>query len=225
VLTLSQCTQSMSAGSDEMVAAPVAGGSGTLTYSDVTASSIRVSWQKATDNVSAQAVLQYKVVSSLSNSIATVAQAEANGTVVMDWSTDVATVNVTGLSVGTTYWFNVLARDLPGNTVAYLSSSQAAMGTTGIDMVITLTTPQDQTITFNRTDDIVVNFGSLLTVTISESLGSYSWNLDGFAVPGQVAATVSINSGTLALGAHHLAAFVSINGLLYSKAVRFVVWN
>jgi hypothetical protein len=211
----------LSAGSAVMVAAPVAGGSGTLSYSDVTTSSIRVNWQKATDNVSAQAVLQYKVVRSLSNNIATAAQAQANGTVVMDWSTDAATANATGLSAGTAYWFNVLVRDAPGNTGAYLSSCPPG----SLELTITVTTPQDQTITFNQVDDIVVDFGSTLTVTIGETFDSYSWNLDGATLSGQSAATVSINSGTLALGVHHLAAFVVKNGLLYSKTVRFVVWN
>jgi hypothetical protein len=115
----------LGAGSAVMVAPPVAGGGGALSYADVTSTSIRVSWQKATDNVSAQAALRYKVVRSLSDNIATVGQAETNGTVVMDWSTDVTTVNVTGLGAATAYWFNVLARDVPGNTVPSLSSSQA----------------------------------------------------------------------------------------------------
>ena len=107
------------------VEAPVPGGAGVLTFSDATSSSIRVSWQKATDNVSAQAALQYKVVRSLSDNVQTVVDAEANGTVVQDWTADIATVNATGLSAGTTYWFNVLARDTAGNKSAYASNSES----------------------------------------------------------------------------------------------------
>ena len=51
------------------VEAPVAGASGALSFSATTTSSIRVSWVKATDNVSAQAVLEYRVVRSLADDV------------------------------------------------------------------------------------------------------------------------------------------------------------
>jgi hypothetical protein len=115
----------LSTGSAAMVAPPVAGGGGTLAFSNVTSASIQVSWTKATDNASAQSVLQYKVVRSSTNNIQTVADAQGNGALVMDWTTDVATASATGLSAGTAYWFNVLVRDAVGNTGGYSSSSQS----------------------------------------------------------------------------------------------------
>ena len=58
---------------------PVTGGGGVLSFSDVTVESIQVSWQKGTDNVSAQGLLEYKVLMSLSDNIGTVEEAETAG--------------------------------------------------------------------------------------------------------------------------------------------------
>ena len=208
------------------VEAPVPGGAGVLTFSDATSSSIRVSWQKATDNVSAQAALQYKVVRSLSDNVQTVGGAEGNGTVVQDWTADIATVNATGLSAGTTYWFNVLARDTAGNISAYTSGSKMTLdGTGSISITITVTSPQNETITFSQVEDIVVAAGSTLMVSISEGFDSYEWMLDGVILPGQTSATVTVDCSPLTLGVHHLTAFVEKSGLLYSKTLRFRIEN
>ena len=98
---------------------PIPGGSGVLTFGAVTSSSITVSWQLATDNVSAQSALSYEVVYSLSNNVQTAGAAQGNGTVVQDWTQNISTVNATGLSSGTPYYFNVLVKDGAGNTSAY----------------------------------------------------------------------------------------------------------
>jgi len=208
------------------VEAPVPGGAGVLAFSGVTAGSIRVSWAKATDNVSAQEALAYKVVCSTSDDIRTVEDAEDNGTLVQDWTTDIATVNATGLASGTTYYFNVLAKDEAGNTRAYTSGSKMTLHATGsISLVVTVTSPQDETITFDHLDDIVVSPGSLLKVTIDEAFDSYAWMLDGSVLAGQSTATASVVTAPLALGPHHLTAFVEKNGHLYSDTLRFRVEN
>jgi hypothetical protein len=113
------------------VEAPVPGGGGVLTFGGVTSSSIRVSWQKATDSMSAQTALTYKVVRSLSNNVQTVGDAEANGTVVQDWTADIATANATGLSAETTYYFNVLVRDEAGQKAVYAMRVQSTTAPTG----------------------------------------------------------------------------------------------
>jgi hypothetical protein len=105
---------------------PAAGGSGVLSFSGVTASAIQVGWQKATDNGSAQGTLSYTVVRSTSDNVRTVAEAQSNGTVVQDWTVDVAAVTASGLSAGTLYFFNTLVRDQGGNISAYTSSPRAA---------------------------------------------------------------------------------------------------
>ena len=120
------------------VQAPIPGGSGVLAFGAVTSSSMSVSWQKATDNVSAPSALAYKVVYSLSNKVQTAVDAQANGTVVQDWTLDVATVNATGLSSGTTYYFNVLVKDGAGNISAYTSGSQStSLRTYGTSFLLT----------------------------------------------------------------------------------------
>jgi hypothetical protein len=209
-----------------MVKAPVSGGAGVLTFSDVTSSSIRVSWQKAVDNVSAQTALQYKVVRSLSDNVQTVVDAEANGTLVQNWTTDIATASATGLIAGTTYYFNVLARDEANNESAYASNLKMTLdGTGSISITITVTSPQNETITFSQVEDIVVAAGSTLLVAISEGFDSYEWMLDGAILPGQTSATVNFDCTPLTIGVHHLTAFVEKSGLLYSKTLRFRIEN
>jgi hypothetical protein len=208
------------------VEAPIPGGAGVLTFGAVTSSSIRVNWQKATDNVSAQTALTYKVVRSLSNNVQTVEDAEVNGTVVRDWTADIATADATGLSAGTAYYFNVLVRDEAGNTSIYLSNSQMTLdGTGSISITITVISPQNETITFDRADDIVMTPGSTLQVTISESFDTYGWMLDGSILVGQISATASVDCTPLALGVHHLTTFVEKDGHLYSETLRFRVEN
>jgi hypothetical protein len=208
------------------VEAPVPGGGGGLTFSDVTSSSIRVNWQEATDNVSAVAALQYKVVRSLSNNVHTVGDAETNGIVVQDWTVYTETVNATDLSAGTAYYFNILVKDEVGNTSAFASNSKMTLDGTGtISIIITVTSPQNETITFDHVDDIVVAPGSALQVTINESFNSYKWMLDGAILAGQNSATVTIDSTPLAFGVHHLSAFVEKNGHLYSETLRFRIEN
>ncbi|MBK6607748.1 MAG: chitobiase/beta-hexosaminidase C-terminal domain-containing protein [Leptospiraceae bacterium] len=100
--------------------APLAGNSGTITTASVTSTSLTLNWTKATDNYTAQTSLQYKVVKSLSNNIDTVANGEANGTIVQNWTLDINTLNVTGLIANTAYYFNVLAKDSVENKGLYV---------------------------------------------------------------------------------------------------------
>jgi len=107
------------------MAAPVPGNSGTLTASSVAEMSLDLNWTSATDNITAVANLQYKVVQSAANNIDTVANAEANGVLVQDWTANITTTPVTGLVHNTTYYFNVLVRDEALNIAAYTAMSQA----------------------------------------------------------------------------------------------------
>jgi hypothetical protein len=112
---------------------PVAGNSGILAFSGVTSGAIEVTWTEASSASFTASQLEYKLVSSLSSNLGTAAQAAANGAVVMDWtsgssiswSSGTATVSVSDLVFGTTYYFNVLVRDPDGNLVAYTANSQA----------------------------------------------------------------------------------------------------
>ncbi len=125
--TIRLCVQKFTAGNYGSVTqniikdtiAPIPGNSGTITTANVTSTSLTLNWTKATDTVTAQTSLQYKVVRSLSNNIDTVANAEANGTLVQNWTTDIATVNVSGLTANTAHYFNVLVKDSFGNKEMY----------------------------------------------------------------------------------------------------------
>ena len=76
-------------------------------------------WGRGSDNVTLPASLQYQVLYSTSNNIDSLASAQANGTVFMDWTTDVTSTTITGLSRATTYYFNILVRDTATNKSAY----------------------------------------------------------------------------------------------------------
>lgn len=99
--------------------APVVGDSGTITNSNTYSTSLTLNWVKATDTYTSQASLQYKVVKSLLNNISTVSSAETNGTLIQDWATDINTLDVSGLSSGTLYYFNILVKDSVSNKAIY----------------------------------------------------------------------------------------------------------
>ena len=103
---------------------PIPGGSGVISISAYTYNSISLSWTKATDNYAAQSALEYKVVRSLSNNISTVATAEANGTIVQNWTADINSATATGLTLNTLYYFNVIVRDKTNNKAVYTTKSQ-----------------------------------------------------------------------------------------------------
>ncbi len=107
---------------------PIPGAGGVITTSSVSATSLTLNWTKATDAITPQTSLVYVVYRSTANNIGTVALAEANGTPLNGaGTTDIATYNVTGLTVGTTYFFNVLVKDAAGNKAAYSTVSQATI--------------------------------------------------------------------------------------------------
>lgn len=100
--------------------------SGTLSFTKVQAVKLDISWSKASDNVSAQTDLKYKIMMSSSNNISDMTGMETAGggrTMVMDWTKDVNTYTVAGLTVNTTYYFNVIVQDLAGNKSIYSSGS------------------------------------------------------------------------------------------------------
>lgn len=109
--------------SEEDDVPPEPGGNGNITLGDIQADSITVSWTKATDNASAQSKLEYKVVYSESDNINTVANAENNGTTGKAWTADIDTAVVTGLTDLTTYYVNVIVKDVGGNKEVYTTNS------------------------------------------------------------------------------------------------------
>ena len=103
--------------------APVPGNSGEITTGTITQVSAVLSWTAATDNMTEQSSLQYAVYRSLLNNISTIEGCESNGDIIMDYTANITTYNATGLTAGTTYYFNVLVKDSAGNKAAYLTKS------------------------------------------------------------------------------------------------------
>lgn len=102
---------------DEQV--PNVGGTGTITPSFETSNSMDLSWQIGNDDVTQSNFLQYKVVRSDSNNLSDINTVEANGTTVKDWTDDMSSVNVSGLSPCSNYYFNVIVRDEAGKKALY----------------------------------------------------------------------------------------------------------
>lgn len=107
--------------------APTSGGSGTITIGTKTSSSIALSWSSASDDSTADADITYQVYRSASANIDTTANATANGTVVCSWTANLSSCTASALTTGTTYYFNVVAKDWFGNTVAYTMTSATTL--------------------------------------------------------------------------------------------------
>ena len=82
-----------------------------LTVSSRTASSFAIAWSAASDDVTPASALEYKVVYSTSNNISDAATAEANGTVVQNWTTNLTSGTISSLQHVTAYYVAVLVRD------------------------------------------------------------------------------------------------------------------
>ncbi|MDI4648581.1 InlB B-repeat-containing protein [Cohnella hashimotonis] len=93
--------------------------SGTISASDVTTNSATLAWTKATDNMSGQADLQYRVYRSFKNNLQTVADIESKGIAVNAYTANADSLPLTGLLDGMPYYFNVIVKDKAGNKTAY----------------------------------------------------------------------------------------------------------
>ncbi|MBD2862549.1 S-layer homology domain-containing protein [Paenibacillus oceani] len=111
-------TRVSTAGPGSDTGAPVVA-NGTLTPSSLTFSSAGLSWAKATDDITPDCKLEYLVYRSDSPNISTVSDMETNGTAEGAFAADIATKTVTGLTPGSTYYFNVMVKDQSGNKTAY----------------------------------------------------------------------------------------------------------
>lgn len=96
--------------------APTVGGSFSGAPGSTT---IALAWNAATDNVTAAASLEYKVVTaSLTSSINTITLANSASTV-QDWTANITSYSVTGLTQEVTYAYAVLVRDAAHNMALY----------------------------------------------------------------------------------------------------------
>jgi hypothetical protein len=97
---------------------------GVIGFDNIDDTGFSVTWTKATDFISPQGSLQYRLYQSVLDDIGTVNDAEANGELAMNWTTDVSTFTATDLEVDTIYYFNVVVRDELDNRRAYSMSGK-----------------------------------------------------------------------------------------------------
>lgn len=91
----------------------------TIVASKIIFTTLTLDWTKATDLNTQQDELEYSVYQSSTNNLDTIENILLNGTLIKDWTADINTLNVTGLDDDTDYYYNVLVRDLAGNTSKY----------------------------------------------------------------------------------------------------------
>jgi hypothetical protein len=95
-----------------------------ITLSDITYSSIRLTWNEAADNFTDVDNLEYIIYKSLSNNMDSVESIETNGTVAANVNISGSTgYTVAGLNDETTYYLNIIVRDQAGNKTFYNSAS------------------------------------------------------------------------------------------------------
>ncbi len=109
---------------------PIPGEYGIITTTGMTTSQVELYWHPATDadSITPQSRLEYKIIRSNSSNINTAENAEANGTLVADWTEDISSTIATGLSESTTYYFNVIVRDEDENKAVYAVISITTTG-------------------------------------------------------------------------------------------------
>jgi hypothetical protein len=140
-----------------------------LSFANIATTALTVNWGKATDNVSSQADLQYKLVTApTTNTIDTIAEIDAITTgpgLVMDFTADVATRNVTGLASSTSYAFSLLVRDAAGNKTLYAPATVRTLDVSapvvGASLSFTSVTATQITVNWGAATDDVTPAASL----------------------------------------------------------------
>ncbi len=103
--------------------APVPGSNGTIDLTQLTSTSLSISWIAAADEVTVPESLEYKVVQSSNPDIATPGEALGAANIPLDWSANTTSFVRTGLSLGAIYYFNVIVRDSSDNVNVYTMAS------------------------------------------------------------------------------------------------------
>jgi Cadherin-like beta sandwich domain/Domain of unknown function (DUF4073) len=85
----------------------------------ISTSGVSLNWNKAMDDVTVQEDLEYQVYQSMSNNIDTISNIEDGTPLGNGFKKDLTMFDVTGLLPNTTYYFNVLVKDVAGNKSVY----------------------------------------------------------------------------------------------------------
>lgn len=107
----------------------------TISFPLTTAHSVKLSWLEATDNLSLQQNLKYKVLQHDTDLGADPAVWNVHGdaVTVMDWTADVDNATASGLIDNTTYFFTVLVKDEAGKMSLYTPDSKTTLDGTAPD--------------------------------------------------------------------------------------------
>jgi hypothetical protein len=126
----------------------------------VTTTSLTLNWSAASDLVSAATALKYYIYQSGSNNLASVSDCSTNGALLNSGGTaNIITFDVSGLTAGTTYYFNIVVEDEAGNPAAYTAISQATADNTpptpGTFSTVTAVTTTSLTLNWSAASDLV----------------------------------------------------------------------
>lgn len=106
---------------------PVPGVPSSITIGAVQTTAVDISWIKASDDLTLQNNLMYGVYYSSSSNFSTVAEVLANGTLSGIYTANINNKTVGGLTIDTSYFFNVLVADASGYTNVYQAASQKTL--------------------------------------------------------------------------------------------------
>jgi hypothetical protein len=123
---------------------------GTGVFGTATVETANLNWTAATDNQTPTNQLRYYVYQSSSNNITTVANCEANGTLLnAGGSIDITEYSVSDLTPDQTYYFNVVVADMANNKAAY-TPKQLSTGSEAKIISVTIA-PKTATVTVGNT--------------------------------------------------------------------------
>lgn len=107
--------------------APVPGESGDITVTSKTVHTITVEWTAANDNLTPADLLEYTVYYSTASDIETLSNAQANGTLAMDWAAGINMYKITSLNANTSYYIMIFVRDSGGNISSYTVKNESTL--------------------------------------------------------------------------------------------------
>ena len=108
------------------VTPPIPGAGGLITMSGISSNGLTLRWTTASDDTSPKALLRYEVVQSSIENINTVAEAEANGSVILAYTANASSHAVKGVKNASQQFYTVIVKDEAGNRAVYATAGNLA---------------------------------------------------------------------------------------------------
>lgn len=102
---------------------PQPGNNGAINAEIIPSGDVRLSWTRATDALTEQSKLLYRVFYSLKSDISSIEGAETLGTPASGWVQDATSITITALEEGKQYYFNIIVATPDERKAAYQMSS------------------------------------------------------------------------------------------------------